>query len=100
WPSKIIAFITCIVASEFAYSDPYFIFFTIMPITALFAVLFLLKKVPRRTFFVILGHSVLSICLAKLIAYGVTVIGLKTPTGTGVVVSGFQKILPDMGHAL
>jgi len=100
WPSRLLTGLTCPITGLFMYSDPYFLYFTIVPIVALFFLLFMMKKVSRQLFLVIMSSALLGIVLARVIAYGATKAGLLIPAGNGIVLSSLRSTIPNIGHAL
>jgi len=100
WSSRLMAGVTCVIASIFIYSDPYFLYFTIVPIVILFFAMFMMKKVSRRTLLIVTASALFSTALARIIGYGTVRAGLLIPAGTGIVLSSLHDVIPNLGHAL
>lgn len=60
WVSKIITILLGAIAGALVYSDPYFLYFTVIPIILLFIALYSLKKVSLSKLLVVIGTAVIS----------------------------------------
>lgn len=82
WRAKLGLLIASVIAGIFIYSDPYFLYFTVVPIAALFIFLFLAKKLPLRTLILVLGCVVLSLLVRRAAVSGLARMGLFIPASS------------------
>jgi hypothetical protein len=78
--SQAITVLSSLVAGVFLYSDPYFLYFTVVPIVAAFVVLYLMKKIVKKDLLVILGATLISFITAAGARFAIARAGLLSPS--------------------
>lgn len=100
WRSRTLAIAACIGAGIFVYSDPYFLYFTLMPTFVLFAILWALKRVPLRQFMTVAVGMLGSLVVARITSYSANAVGLVIPPGGhDIVLSSIHDMIPNLAHA-
>ena len=67
--AKVTTLLSCAIAGLLIYNDPYFLYFTLVPVVVLFILLYVLKKLERAKLLALLGIAVASLLFSKLIAH-------------------------------
>ena len=95
-PSRLLISVTVVIAGVFVYSDPYFFYFTLLPIIVFFAVLGYRSEARRRRALMISFFGLSSIAVAQIITYLVLVMGIRMPPGEGLGLAGPRVVLHNI----
>ena len=77
--SMVIAALVSLVTGVFIFSDPYFLYFGVVPTVGLFIVLAACRKLPRKKLWVVLAMTVMSLVFAEATRVALARIGLLVP---------------------
>lgn len=98
--SKALVLLFILFAGLQLYSDPYFLYFTLGPITLLSIVLFLKKKATLHKSIIVFGSSVLAVLFAKLFAAVSSQAGIRTSVGYPMQFVPFDKLWSNIDGSL
>lgn len=91
------------VTSLMIYSDPWFVYFVIIPIIILFVGLWLLKKITKQKVLTIITMAIISFSGARVLTSLMARIGILSPTiGSfgGINITHFNKISPTIHNTI
>lgn len=81
WRAVLMSILASFAAGAFIFSDPYFLYFTVIPTVVLYVLLFGLRRIGRREFLLIVGLAALSPVFAKIIKLATDRVGVYIPAG-------------------
>lgn len=79
WRSKAFTGLAVLVAGLEIYSDPYFLYFVVVPIILLYAVLFIYKKISKRSLAFVVACATAALVVARLLVTVMAHAGLFSP---------------------
>ncbi|HEV2402950.1 MAG TPA: hypothetical protein VGS08_01995 [Candidatus Saccharimonadales bacterium] len=92
--------LACAVVGAYVYSDPYFFYFTLVPIVLFFEVLYLVGKVDKSKTLFILGAAIVSIIIAWLIELCMSQFRFLIPKGKPIGFAGFHHLIANSSLAV
>lgn len=98
--SQALTVLASLIAGVFIYSDPYFLYFTVLPIVTLFVVLYLLKKIGSKDLFIIISAIVLSLITSAGTRFVMARVGLLSPHATAPQFTTFSTLFSHAALAL
>lgn len=98
--TKILLTVFIVFMGVMNYSDPYFVFFTVMPIALFAGTLYLLKKIDLRKLGTVVGGTLLSLAMAKVVSWVAEKAGVVIVTDTPSAFVNFDHILTNIVSSL
>lgn len=79
--SKLATLVVLSLAALYTYSDPYFFYFTLMPIAAWFCLLSVLKRTDQRKTGIVIGFSLIALVVGRVLTSVFARVGILAPRG-------------------
>jgi len=98
--SKAVTLLASITAGMLIYNDPYYLYFTVVPVALFSAVLLLMKKVPKNSVITIYACIFLSLIFAKLTSLIATNAGIDIVSVYPVQFVVFDKFFANLALSL
>lgn len=103
WKNSILTILTIGLTSLMIYSDPWFVYFVIIPIIILFVSLFLIKKTTYQKMITIIYVSVISLLGARILRSIMARIGILSPSSNsfgGIYITKIKNIIPTIHNLI
>ncbi len=98
--SKILSIAALVIIGATVASDPYFIYFTIIPIIVMAIVLYFYKRIQRRELILITGGAILSVIISKIIESILSIAGVVVVTSPPSAFVDFSNIVTNIVASL
>lgn len=100
WTSKLVTVCVGGLTGILIYSDPYFLYLTVLPVALMFIALYVLKKTSKEKVLLVLGGLVFGVVIDRVLKSLMARVGLFTPHGTAVSLIPIGHLVHETADSL